>query len=150
MEPISAIASVAGVATAAIQVSKSIYDVIQTVRNAPAEIIALSDDAHAINTIISTLSLLFEDQKTRIIVSTDKHVTEAIRNLDNPLRNCLKLLQQLNAKLREHLKPAEGGGWKVSSRDFKWYFTKNDVRELVKRLESTKSSLDIALGSITV
>ena len=150
MDPISGMASVAGVATAAIQVSKSIYDVVQTVRNAPAEIIALSEDAHAINTIISTLSLLFKDQKTRKAVSNDIHVAEAIRNLERPLRNCLNLLQQLNAKLREHLKPVEGGGWKVSSLDLKWYFRKNDVRELVTRLESTKSSLDIALGSITV
>ena len=150
MEPVSAVASVAGVATAVLQITKSIYEMAQAVQNAPAEIAAIADDAHAINTILLTLSLLFKDQETMHVVSSDEDVVKPIRNLEQPLRNCWALLRQLEVKLNSHLKPIEGGRKKVSSVDLKWYFTKNEVRDLVTRLESTKSTLDLALNNISV
>ena len=150
MEPVSAIASVAGIATAVLQITKSIYEIAQTVKSAPAEITAMAEDAHAINTILSTLSLLFKDQETMNIVSGDNDIVESIGNLEKPLRNCFNIVKQLDAKLNSHLKPVEGGRKKVSSMDLKWYITKNEMKDLVARLESTKSTLDLALNNISV
>ena len=54
-------------------------------------------------------------------------------------------------KMEGHLKPhPEGKGYRVNSFDLKWgLFTKGEVKDLMKKLDRTKSTLDTALGAVT-
>ncbi|KAL9632651.1 MAG: hypothetical protein Q9164_005185 [Protoblastenia rupestris] len=150
MDPFSIVAGVVGVSGAAIRASSSLYELIESVRNAPAEISAVSKDAHAFNDVISSLEMTLSDSTVGSVLKDDENVIKAIKRLERPLANCLDIIEQVDAKLRSHLKPIAGGGWRVSNLDVKWYFTRGEVKDLVTRLESTKQTLDAALSTVVL
>ena len=150
MDPLSLIAGVISVSGAAIAASSALFDLVDTVRNAPAEITAISRDTHAFLDIVSSLETSLRDPTITEGVVKNANIMNAVTKLKEPLDNCVRILAQVDAKLRSHLKPIAGGGWKVSTVDVKWYFVRTDVKELIFRFESTKQTLDTALGLVVL
>ncbi|KAG8527395.1 uncharacterized protein KY384_007547 [Bacidia gigantensis] len=150
MDPLSVIAGVVGISGAAIKASDTLFELVDSVRNAPAEITAISKDTHAFRDVISSLDISLKDRTVTSVISEDENLTEAIQKLEKPLANCQNILKEVDGKLRAHLKPTSGGGYRVSSVDVKWYFVKTGVQDLVSRLDSTKQTLDTQLSVIVL
>ena len=81
MAEIGLIASVAGVPGAVVASSKALFEMVDEVRNAPAEIAAISKDTHAFHTVVSSLLLATRNPTVLSILQQDQELCEAVVNL---------------------------------------------------------------------
>ena len=143
------IAGVVGVAGAAVASSKALFEMVDEVRNASVEISAISKDTHAFHAVVTSVLLAVRNSTVAAILQEDQELCEAVVNLADPLQNCAAVLKQIESMIRPHLKPTNDGGHRISSIDMRWMFSKRkEVMDCRARLESTKSTLDVALASI--
>ena len=143
------IASIAGIATAAIVTSKKLYELVDDVKEGPEEIGHIARDAHAFYSIVFSLQLALKEEDIRSIVRDDAAILQMIQNLQRPLTNCETVLGKIRAKIERHLKP-HPRGFRMSSIDLKWgLITKSEIKDLLRKLEATKSTLDNALAAVT-
>lgn len=148
-DPLSIIASVVGIGGAAVSASRGLYELVNTIQNAPEQIATTSKDLHSFYTIVSSLHSALQDNDVKRVVRDDFDLTAMVGNLEEPLRSCTTVLGLLMVKIQGHLKPGEDGrGLRMSSVDLKWYFTKKEVKELMERLEASKATLDTALTAV--
>ncbi|KAL8791928.1 MAG: hypothetical protein Q9195_005504 [Heterodermia aff. obscurata] len=148
MAEIGLIASVVGVAGAALAASKALSDMIDQIRNAPEEIIAISKDTHSFHGIITNVQVAITDQFIVSRLQTEQQILRAVKQLEEPLKNCGIILTQMQSRIKRHLKQSDNGGFRVSSFDMRWIFQRKDVVDCRNRLETTKSTLDAALSSV--
>ena len=94
-DPLSITAGVIATATATIQLAKSLFEIIDDIKDGPGEIVSVSKDAHAFCSIIFALLATLKENKVRHVVERDKDMVEMIRNLDRPLSHCQALLGEL-------------------------------------------------------
>ncbi len=151
-DPLSIIASVCSIAGAAIFSYQALSDMVEGIRNAPEEITSLSRDSHSFYNTVRSLQSTLQRQDITDKIMDDPDLMAAVANMGEPLGHCSTLLGQLLVKVQAHMKPNDtGGGFKISSVDFAWYFTtKNEVKELADRPERGKVTLDAALGAVTL
>ena len=147
----SIIAGVVGIATAAVQFSKTLFDLMKDIRGAPAEVKAISRDVYAFACIVLTVSATVEQDVLRGYLSDDGSIVLTIGNLRLPLSNCQAVLEELIAKLQKGSRlSVVNNGSRRAFINLKWViFTKNEVKELRSRLEDTKSTLAVALSAIS-
>ena len=168
MDPLSVIASVIAVGTLAVQSSTALLDLISTIRDAPEQIISISEDTAAFQSIVSSLHVLLKDKVLQNVLQKDaalvklstqsvrgcSHHTQllAIANLRRPLDNCMRTLTQLKSKLQAHFKPSsDGNGSRLSSFDVKWYFRKKkDFADIMSQLLQNKGTLASGLNNIAL
>lgn len=151
MAEIGLIASIISVGTLAAQSTKALYDLVNTIKNAPAEIHAISADVHGIHGVILSLYSQLREQDIQQIIQADSDMLKMLTDLEDPLANCSETSELLTRKLRGYLKPSEDGkGFRVRNVDFKWWFTKGSLKDLLDRLGQNKTSLNTALGGITL
>ena len=148
MAEVGLIASVVGVTGAALAASKALYDMIDQVRNAPEEILAISRDTHSFHGIITNVQVAITDQFIVSRLETEPQILRAVEALEGPLKNCGTILTQMRSRIKSHLKQSVDGGLRVSSFDLRWIFQRKDVMDCRNRLETTKSTLNAALGSV--
>lgn len=150
-DPLSIIAGVVGIATAAVQSSKTLIDLMKTIRGAPAEVTAISRDVYAFASIVLTVSATVEQDVLRGFLSDDGSIVSIIGNLRLPLSNCQAVLEELIAKLQKGSRLSlMNNGSRSAFMNITWVmFTKNEVKELRGRLENAKSTLDVALSAIS-
>ena len=150
-DPLSIIAGVVGIVTAAVQSSNTLFDLIKDIRGAPAEVKAISRDVYAFASIVLTVSATVEQDILRGCLSDDGSIVLIIGNLRLPLPNCQAVLEELIAKLQKGSRLSLiNNGSRRAFINFKWImFTKNEVKELQGRLEDTKSRLNVALSAIS-
>ena len=148
MAEIGLIASVVGVTGAALAASKALYDMIDQVRNAPEEILAISRDTHSFHGIITNVHVAITDHFIVSRLGTEQQILRAVEQLEGPLENCGTILTQMRSRIKSHLKQSHDGGFRVSSFDMRWIFQRKDVMDCRNRLETTKSTLNAALSSV--
>ena len=151
MDPLSVIAGVVSIASATCSASQALFQLVDDIKGGPEQVQAISRDAHAFYSVIFSLNLALQDRNIRLIISDDPSLVQMIENLSRPLSNCQAVLGQLMVKIEPRVKPtSDGRAFRINKLDFRWgFFAKNEVKELMTRLEATKSTLDNALGSIT-
>ena len=143
------IAGVVSVAGAAVASSKALFEMVDEVRNASLEIITISKDTHAFHAVVTSVLMAVRNTTVVAILQQDPELCEAVVNLADPLQNCAGILKRIQGMLKPHLKPSNDGGHRISSTDIRWMFSKRkEVMNCRTRLESTKSTLDVALASI--
>ena len=142
------IASVVAVTGAALAASKALSNMIDQVRNAPEEIIAISRDTHSFRGIITNVQVAITDRFVVSKLQSEQEILQAVRQLEEPLKNCGTILKQMRSRIKSHLKQCDDGGFRVSSFDMRWIFQRKDVMDCRNRLETTKSTLNAALSSV--
>ena len=151
MDPLSIIASVAGIGGAVVASAKGLYDLVQTVRDAPHELTAIADSVHGFYSIVYNLQTALNEDAIKDVVQDDPAMLNMVSDLKNPLKRCSELLAQLMLKIRSRLKPTEDGrSMKIGTSDLMWYWARREVHELMARLEASRSNVDTSLNSITV
>lgn len=150
-DPLSIIAGVAGIATAALQSSKALFELINDIQGCSEEIKAVSRDVHAFYSIKYALNAILKEEAVRDAIGGDQAIIEMIRNLSGPLSNCQAVLGELMLKVQTQLgADSDGKRSRMSSANLKWgMFTKGEVRTLQSRLEATKATLNSALDALT-
>lgn len=151
MDPFSILAGVVGIATAGVQGSKKLYELLDDVRSGPDEIFTISQDAHALFAVMHSLEIALKREDLQALVQDDDEIIDAVENLQQPLRNCQRILTQLMDEIAGRLKPhPDGDGYRLSSYDLKWgMVTKGHVRNIMRRLDSNKATLNTGMGAIT-
>ena len=145
------IAGVVSIASGACSASQALFKLVDDIKGGPEQVQAISRDAHAFYSVIFSLNLALQDRDIRLMISDDPSLVQMIENLSRPLSNCQAVLGQLMVKIEARVKPTpDGRAFRINRLDFKWgFFAKNEVKELMARLEATKSTLDNALSSVT-
>ena len=151
MDPLSVIAGVVSIASATCSASQALFKLVDNIKGGPEQVQAISRDAHAFYSVIFSLDLALQDRDFRSIISDDPSLVQLFENFRRPLSNCQAVLGQLMIKIEPRIKPtSDGRAFRINKLDIKWaFFAKNELKELMTRLEATKSTLDTALGSIT-
>ena len=148
MAEIGLIASVVGVAGAALTSSRALFEMVDEVRNAPVEISAISKDIHSFHDVVSSVQMAIRDRLVIKALLGDTKLCELVVRLEAPLQNCSNTLNQLKPRIQTHLKSTSDGKFRISSIDVRWIFKKKDIIDCRNRLEVTKSTLDAALTSV--
>lgn len=151
MDPLSVISGVTSVASAACSASQALFKLLDDIKGGPEQIQAISRDAHAFYSIAFSLQVTLQEKEIRSIVSDDAACVQMIDNLSRPLSNCQAVIGQLMVKIESRVKPtSDRRGFRMSKRGLKWgFYAKAEVKDLMTRLEATKSTLDNALGALT-
>ena len=151
MDPFSVIAGVIGIATTGVQASKKAYELFDNIKNGPEEIHTISSDSFALYSVINSLELALQNEDLRNLVCEDEEMMQAVENLKRPLDNCSGILEQLMEKIISRLKSQpDGKGYRMSTFDLKWgMFTKNEVKNIMRRLDSNKATLNAGMSAIT-
>lgn len=148
MDPLSAIAGVLGIVTFAAQSSKSLYELIDSVRSAPGEIKTISRDTHAFYNILFSLESSLKDPKVTAAIAEDEGLIALVGNLREPLGNCTSVLGQLMVKIQGFVRPLDGERKRFSNNDLKWWIGKKEILELTGRVEATKATLNTGLTAV--
>ncbi|KAI1114886.1 hypothetical protein F5Y14DRAFT_460976 [Nemania sp. NC0429] len=131
MDPLSIIGSIAGISTAGISLSRAIYDVISSVRNAPKEV---SDIAKG----LCDLSITLKELRRVLNGGRDVYRRKLIRRLASAIRR----VGQVQGEIKSLL---EGTS---SLAKLKWIFRKSKVTELLYAIESHKTSISLILQTM--
>ena len=70
--------------------------------------------------------------------------------LENPLKNCLAVLQTLASKLQKHSPNADSSSGKRAVKRLLWPMRKSDTDELITAIERHKSSLSLSMSSLSM
>ena len=148
MAEIGLIASVVGVAGAALTSSRALFEMVDEIRNAPEELSAISKDIHSFHDVVGSVQMAIRDRLVIKALLRDRKLCELVTNLEAPLQNCSSILTLLKPRIEPHLKKRSDGKFRVSSIDVRWILKKKDIIDCRNRLEVTKSTLDAALTSV--
>lgn len=146
-DPLSIIAGIAGIATAALQSSKTLFELINDIKGCSEEIKMISRDVHAFYSITYSLNAILKEKVIVDAISDDEVIVEMISNLSDPLSNCQAVLAELTLKIQRNPNAGSDGKWCRMS--LKWaLFTKGEVKTLQSHLEAAKATLSSALDAL--
>ncbi len=138
MDPLSIIASVVGITTAALQSVQFLSKTIDNVRDAPSAIKGISADLHAMEPVLQNLDRELQSDSSKIILSD--HIGPAVENCD---RACKTLQVQIEQWIK-HSKEDKifwVYRWKLG------LFGQERIRTFKGQLSDCKDTLNTALST---
>ncbi len=133
MDPLSLLASIAGVATAGVQVSKAIYDMIFAIRGIPKEV---SDIARG----LSDLSLVLRELRRALKEGRELYRHKLLHRVGSAIRR----IGQIHAEIRKMIAGMEGLA------ALKWLFLRARTAHLLYQIESHKNGINMILHIMTL
>ena len=136
MDPISAAASVASLATMGVQISQTIYGLISTFYEAEKEMSHIASDLEPLAMTLNELAM---------VLRRDHQVyrKSMLGVVDKLQKNCQGLFQGISNYIPSNSQDMRSS--KQFQKRIKWYFQRHRVRPLQARLESMKSTLQVVL-----
>ena len=139
MDPLSVTAS----AIAILQVSGTIisicYDYRSRVKNAAKEASRIINELNGLRHVTDSLFVFLEDESERKLLRGS--ALNKLAQEDGPLARCIVELKALEEKL----KPKEG--WSATKAAILWPLKESDVKKVLQDIDSTKSTLQLALAT---
>lgn len=139
MEVLGAVASVLGIATAALQLSQSSYELIDSFRSQRKDVHEIQDDLRGLIAVLQTIC-----EQARDANNDDK-----LRVLGGPLQCCRSITQEMYDMLQQCTKHAKDHRESVRT----WLslrYREKSFDDARQRLSSYKSTLTIAFDSINL
>ncbi|KAI0968673.1 hypothetical protein F4678DRAFT_442456 [Xylaria arbuscula] len=133
MDPLSVIASLAGISTAGIALSRAIYDAISSIRNAPKEVSTIAKGLCDLSVIFGELRRVLKDGENVYRRKLIRRVASAIRRVG-----------RVQSEIKELL---HGTG---TLPKLKWAFRKSKAQELLYAIESYKTGINIILQTMVL
>jgi hypothetical protein len=138
MDPLSVTAS----AIAVLQISGTIinlcYDYRSRVKNAAKEASRIVNELNGLRSVIDLLFVLLEDESVK---STQHSALDKLAQDEGPLTRCITELKALEKKLE----PQEG--WRAAKAAILWPLKESDVKKVLQDIDSTKSTIQLALAT---
>lgn len=139
MDPVSLIASIAGITTAGIALSKSLYALYDGLESSQNEIADIASDLASFTVIVNELGAVFKSPKR---VYSDA--------LQQSLFDIIEKCRSLFLEIKRMIERAElGNKSKLSlGNHVKFVFRETKVRSITTRLETTKKTMSLMLLAI--
>ena len=139
-DPASITFGVIGVVAVAVRSTVQLKIFIDSIEGAPAAINAFSTDLGSLSSVLQNLQTTIKDPS----FGSPETRTLICQQLDPPLENCVKVLEQTSKKLQPFVKP---GAAKSRWRPFRWSFREKEFSDARILLLAHKSALEIALST---
>jgi hypothetical protein len=133
---VSAVSSVVGLATAAIQLTKTIRDVIDAVKSAPTRLRQLSDELHILGTILTEVG---------DIVGFEKHGEQGSMKL--ALKSCQEELSNLENTIKHYHTGEGANAYKRVVKGVAMFFDDKEIGEAIQRLQRHENRVGLSLLS---
>ena len=133
MDPLSLLASIARVATAGIQVSTAIYDLVSTIRGTPKEVSDIARGVSDLSIVLRELRRALEEGRALCRRKLLRRISSAIRRIG-----------QILAQIREMIAGVEGFA------SLKWLFRRSRTTHLLYQIESHKTGINMILHIMTL
>lgn len=139
-DPLSVVASVAGVVAFAASTARTLISLIQEMADAPEEILHIRRDVQNLSAVLVSI----QDTWARHNLKSEDLA------LVTSLTEYLSLCQDSMQSIRALLVPlaAKGSGRKSPLRMVGWVMRKGEIRTLRERLQEGKASLNITLSAL--
>lgn len=134
MDPLSLTASVIGVASAALAVSKKLYELAENIRNGHSELLRLAESIRNNATLLRCTVDLIEQHESLFKDQLKDVVRDINGQFDNITRLFQKLLPHKLARRRDKLRARAQGWWKSSK-----------IQELTAQLFALGNTLSLIL-----
>jgi hypothetical protein len=144
-DPLSIAASVAGLLSLAGTASKSIFQFISSIADAPEQARHLTRELYALNVALGQVQGSLLDPR----FSTENDDSSDISMLHECLASCTTVFSELENRLRnaglteESLGSRSVGSFQRGWKSVKWSFTDDELRELLRRVEAEKATLGL-------
>ena len=147
-EPLSVLASIAGVLAFSAQLTRQVATILSEVRDAPTEIQDLNSELQNLSSIIRASHRL-------LTTTTTTTTTHALRPEDKPLEatvaECLDRCQAVMGDIKSQLtsrfylqQGGGGGGGRSILRAISWVVRKNEIRNSKDRLRDSRAMFELA------
>lgn len=133
MDPLSVIASIAGVSTAGISLSRAIYDAILSMRDAPREASSIARGLSDLSSTLRELRRVLNDGRDIYRQRLIRRVASAVRQIGQTQHEIQNLL----------LLNGPGGLGRL-----KWIFRKSKTMALLYAIESQKTGISMILHTM--
>jgi hypothetical protein len=131
-EPLSVLASVAGVATAGVAISKMIYEIVHTVKHAPKEVSEMAGELSLLSSVLrylrSALSECVDVCKPRLI---------------KDIRGTVSKIRGLHKQIKELTKNSTSSFYRIGL-----VFKSPRTRNLLAQIEGFKNSVSVMLTTV--
>ncbi|KAF8536163.1 hypothetical protein BDD12DRAFT_299767 [Trichophaea hybrida] len=144
-DPLSIAASIAGLLCLAGTASKSIFQFISSIADAPEQARHLTRELYALNVALGQVQGNILDPRFSIENDNDENV----RMLHECLASCMAVYSELESRLRnaglakESSESRSIGIIQRSWKSFKWSFTDGELGELLRRVDAEKATLGL-------
>ena len=139
MDPLSITGTLIAVAQIASVVITICYDYREGVKNAPKQVIRISDELSSLKDVLDALLRLVE--KSEASGTSDLSTFERLAQPGGPLLSCLVELEKLKSKLQPET------GWRKRRQSLTWPLKEGEMREALGSLERLKSTMSLALST---
>ncbi|KAI1180476.1 hypothetical protein F4777DRAFT_530532 [Nemania sp. FL0916] len=131
MDPLSIIASIAGVSTAGVSLSRAIYNAISTMRNAPRELCNIARGLSDLSTVLRELRKVLKEGEHVYRRKLIRRVASATRRVGRVQRDVTELLDDMGGLAQ-----------------LKWIFRKSKTMDLLYEIESHKTGINLILQTM--
>ncbi|KAH6894640.1 hypothetical protein B0T10DRAFT_258214 [Thelonectria olida] len=133
MDPLSLMASVAGVATAGIQLSKAIYHLMATIHGASREMKEIARTIADLSTILGELRRVLRD-------GADLCSRRSLRQIKSTMRRISRIHDEVY-DMMDGIRSFAG---------LKWMFKRSEVQDKLARIESYKTGIQLMLNILVL
>ena len=137
MDPLSITASAIAVLQISGTIISSCYEYRSRVKNAKKDASRITNELNGLRIVIESLLSIVEDEKQDEPSSTLKTLAQ----VDGPLARCRSDLDALAIKLTPK------GGWRDTKAALMWPLKESEVMGVLQRIDSTKSTIQLALSA---
>jgi hypothetical protein len=133
MDPLSLLAGIAGVATAGIQVSKAMYDLISSIHGTPKEVSDIAREVSDLSSVLSELRRALREGRNLYRRKLLRRISSAIQRIG-----------QIHAEIHDMISGVEGFA------SLRWLFRRSKTTQLLYQIESHKSAINMLLHIMTL
>jgi hypothetical protein len=139
MDPLSAIASAIAVLQLSGTIISACYDYRSRIKSAKQDASRITTELNGLRNVIESLLSVLEDEKEDN--SMESSTLRQLTLKDGPLETCQADLESVSAKLI----PKEG--WRAIKASITWPLKESDVAKALHSIDSTKSTIQLALST---
>ncbi|KAK2001191.1 hypothetical protein LX36DRAFT_708741 [Colletotrichum falcatum] len=133
MDPLSVIASIAGISQAGASLSKTIYELVSSMRGAPKEIADIARGIHDLSLILSELRHVLRDGKALYRRKLLRHIRSASRRI-----------HKIHKEIKRLIDVGSGFG------RLKWALRRSASMQLLYQIEGHKNAINMVLQTISL
>ncbi|ETS75199.1 hypothetical protein PFICI_13683 [Pestalotiopsis fici W106-1] len=153
MDPLTVITTAASVVGTAIKISKTLYDTVEALKDAPSDVRALYATVESVKSAVSRLVALMNDgDKCVWPDSWLDDVSADIETIGAELGEVQKLVEDWEADRGGRRKDTGTGSnaMRDAWRNWKWHFNAEEIQRCTKRLRDARDDLGLQLSTIQV
>ena len=141
-DPLSIATGVVGLLGYALHGSKRMLEFIESIRNAPKDVAALSLDLRALHDVLATLAGMQNE------FNSNPTIIDCLRV---PLENCVDIFTDFTATLNQFVVTTRDGSMRVRTwKNIVWAFREKEISLFRDTTLAYKASLNMAVGAMTL